>query len=112
MMKDKKKLQETLEGHADNVSKMWQQIRFRETSNEINVIKDGNWIITNPDEIRLKVEDMVGKLGQEHLHSQEQSLHIINHNANSSSLSKTEQREKILGKITGKEIDKAIGKLK
>ena len=79
------------------MSKMWQQIRFRETSNEINVIKDGNRIITNPDE---------------HPLSQEQSLHIINHNAISSSLSKTEQREKILGKITGKEIDKAIGKLK
>ena len=63
----KNKLQETLDGHADNVSKMGQQIRFRETSNEIYVTKDGNRIITNPDEIRLKVEDMVGKLGQEHL---------------------------------------------
>ena len=87
----KKKLQETLEGHADNVSKMWQQIQFRETSNEINVIKDGNRIITNPEEIRLKVEDMVGKLGQEPLLAEEQSLHLINHDAISSPLSKTEQ---------------------
>ena len=110
----KKKLRETLEGHAENISKMWQQIRFRETSNDINVIKDGNQIITNPDDIRLKVEDMVGKLGQEHrqVHSQTQSSDMTNHTVNSSSLSKTEQREKMLGKITGNEIDKAIGKLK
>ena len=77
----KKKLQETL-GHADKVSKMWQQIQFRETSNKINIIKNGNQIITDPDEIRLKVQ---------YQHSQEQRFQITNHNTKPSSLRKTEQ---------------------